>query len=263
MTTKQTEALKLALEALKDYKRNDDRVSIAMGILQDALAEQPAPSSHLTDEQKAANGLAWLARLEAMREEFAGLAEQPAPVAEPHKQQYPTLTYGEVERTMQSLRNGTLEHQQAYEVMKDKPLYTSPPYEAAPLANANAGQRSVKPWVGLNDDDLDGYTKSNVLMVRHFERVLFERNTQPCLEGLPEPIRTPPEKGTEYWTIGLGRWTWGGTTHDYSSLGNGIWRCETDVWEVHAAIRRALGIESNIAAVFQNRHEAKLREKNT
>lgn len=124
-------------------------------------------------------------------------------------------------------------------------------------------QPASKPWVGLNDDDLDGYAKSNVLMVRHFERVLFERNTQPCLEGLPEPIRTPPEKGTEYWTIGLGRWTWGGTTHDYSSLVNGIWRCEADVWKVHAAIRRALGIESNIAAVFQNRHEAKLREKNS
>ena len=40
---KQTEALKLALEALRDYRRSDDdRVSVAMGILQEALAEQSA-----------------------------------------------------------------------------------------------------------------------------------------------------------------------------------------------------------------------------
>lgn len=117
-----------------------------------------------------------------------------------------------------------------------------------------------KPWVGLDDTDLKGHTKSDMIMVRHFEQMLFERNTQPCLEGLPEPIRTPPEKGTEYWTIGLGRWTWGDTTHDYSSLRNGIWRCETDVWKVRAAIRRALNIESNIAPVGQNRQEAKLKE---
>ena len=39
------EALKLALEALKDYRRSDDdRVSIAMRILQEALAEQPKES---------------------------------------------------------------------------------------------------------------------------------------------------------------------------------------------------------------------------
>ena len=40
---KQQEVLKLALEALRDYRRSDDdRVSVAMGILQEALAEQPA-----------------------------------------------------------------------------------------------------------------------------------------------------------------------------------------------------------------------------
>jgi hypothetical protein len=45
--------------------------------------------------------------------------EQPA-------QQEPTFTFGEVERTMQALRKGTLAQQQAYEAMKDKPLYTAP-----------------------------------------------------------------------------------------------------------------------------------------
>lgn len=51
--SKQTEALKLALEALRDYRRSDDdRVSVAMGILQEALAEdssgteQPARCRH-------------------------------------------------------------------------------------------------------------------------------------------------------------------------------------------------------------------------
>lgn len=41
--SKQQEALRLALEALRDYRRSDDdRVSVAMGILQEALAEQPS-----------------------------------------------------------------------------------------------------------------------------------------------------------------------------------------------------------------------------
>ena len=51
---KKTESLKLALEALRDYRRSDDdRVSVAMGILQEALAEQTAqqqdPVGYVTD----------------------------------------------------------------------------------------------------------------------------------------------------------------------------------------------------------------------
>ena len=55
-------------------------------------------------------------------------AEQPA-------QQKPVGTYQEIMRTMIALRTGTVVQQQAYELMKDKQLYTSPP-----------AQRT---WVGL------------------------------------------------------------------------------------------------------------------
>ena len=80
-------ALKLALEALKDYRRSDDdRVSVAMGILQEALAA--VPEAH----------------------------KQPAPVAEPHKQQEPVAWK---DRTY-----GNLHHQ---DFGNSIPLYTSPP----------------------------------------------------------------------------------------------------------------------------------------
>ncbi len=50
MIDKKDEALKLALEALRDYRRSDDdRVSVAMGILQEALAEQPAQQQELSN----------------------------------------------------------------------------------------------------------------------------------------------------------------------------------------------------------------------
>ena len=56
---KKTEALKLALEALRDYRRSDDdRVSVAMGILQEALAEQPAQQEPVAWITK--NGKGWL-----------------------------------------------------------------------------------------------------------------------------------------------------------------------------------------------------------
>ena len=60
---------------------------------------------------------------------------------------------------------------------------------------------------------------------------------------VPEPLKTPPEKGTEYWTLGGGQWTWYGTTHDFTSLGKGIWLTEQETWKVNRAIRVALGLE--------------------
>ena len=125
---KTQEALKLAREALENAwldasmgKGDVARHTEAIAAIREALAsganEQPAPSSHLTDEQKAANGLAWLARLEAMREEFAGLAEQPA------QQQEPVAYMDVCEKGQMSDLRFWSEPDNRHQV----PLYTSPP----------------------------------------------------------------------------------------------------------------------------------------
>lgn len=44
---------------------------------------------------------------------------------EPVTDQYPVGTYESITDIMLQLRNGTISDQQVYEVMKDKPLYTS------------------------------------------------------------------------------------------------------------------------------------------
>jgi hypothetical protein len=73
---------------------------------------------------------------------------------------------------------------------------------------------------------------------------------------VPSPLRTPPEKGTEYWTLGGGCWSWYGTTHDYTSLSKGIWLTYHETCKVNRAIRIALGLEEfTLSSVFQNRIE--------
>ena len=52
-------ALKLALEALRDYRRSDDdRVSVAMGILQEALAHAPTEREQPAQQQQ--EPVAWV-----------------------------------------------------------------------------------------------------------------------------------------------------------------------------------------------------------
>jgi hypothetical protein len=73
---------------------------------------------------------------------------------------------------------------------------------------------------------------------------------------VPSPLKTPPEKGTEYWTLGGGRWTWYGTTHDFTSLGKGIWLTERETWKVNRAIRVALGLEGfTLSSIVENTAE--------
>ena len=57
------------------------------------------------------------------------------------QQQEPVGTYQEIMRTMIALRTGTVVQQQAYALMKDKQLYTSPPAE--------------RTWNGLTHDEYD------------------------------------------------------------------------------------------------------------
>jgi hypothetical protein len=68
----------------------------------------------------------------------------------------------------------------------------------------------------------------------------------PQINGIevPAPITAPLENGAEYWTLGLGRWTWWGTTHDFSCYKEGIWETEQEVWKVRSAIRTALGVDA-------------------
>ena len=73
---------------------------------------------------------------------------------------------------------------------------------------------------------------------------------------VPEPLKTPPENGTEYWTLGGGHWTWYGTTHDFTSLGKGIWLTEQETWKVNRAIRVALGLEEfTLSSIVENTAE--------
>ena len=73
---------------------------------------------------------------------------------------------------------------------------------------------------------------------------------------VPEPLKAPPKKGTEYWTLGGGSWTWYGTTHDFTSLGKGIWLTERETWKVNRAIRLALGLEGfTLSSVVENTAE--------
>jgi hypothetical protein len=67
----------------------------------------------------------------------------------------------------------------------------------------------------------------------------------PQINGVevPPTINEPLEKGSEYWTLDLGRWTWYGTTHDFSCLKEGIWATKQEVWKVRSAIKKALGVE--------------------
>lgn len=57
---------------------------------------------------------------------------------------------------------------------------------------------------------------------------------------VPSPLKAPPDKGTEYWTLGGGRWTWYGTTHDFTSLGKGIWLTEQETWKVNRRLSHSL-----------------------
>ena len=108
------DTLKLALEALRDYRRSDDdRVSVAMGILQEALAHAPTER------------------------------EQPAPVAEPHKQEPIAWIY---KPHMELLWPDEIEVKDPSKHTGYKPVYTSPPN--VPTARAS------KPWVGLTRDEI-------------------------------------------------------------------------------------------------------------
>jgi hypothetical protein len=82
--------------------------------------------------------------------------------------------------------------------------------------------------------------------------------TQNYINGIeiPSPLKAPPEKGTEYWTLGGGCWNWYGTTHDFTSLGKGIWLTEQETWKVNRAIRVALGLEEfTLSSIVESRAE--------
>ena len=58
--------------------------------------------------------------------ELAELLEEAAEALQTTSKEEPIGTYESITDVMLQLRNGTIGDQQVYEVMKDKPLYTSP-----------------------------------------------------------------------------------------------------------------------------------------
>lgn len=167
MTTKD-EALKLALEALEAADKHHNTTSLPQAIKNYGSRDAHAKAGFetwLTVVPHALTAIraALASKSEALvhapteREQPAQLCkypycgcnskawckvEQPAPATELRKQQEPVAWFD---------KHGMVTHDPFEGVT---PLYTSPPYEATPLANANAGQRSVKPWTGLKNNDL-------------------------------------------------------------------------------------------------------------
>lgn len=67
-----------------------------------------------------------LAQASKESNELADLLEEAAEALQTPSKQEPLGTYESITDIMLQLRNGTIGDQQAYEVMKDKPLYASP-----------------------------------------------------------------------------------------------------------------------------------------
>ena len=126
---KTRQALKQALEALDCiysplHVREINKVGAAMAAIREALAEQPAPK--------------WQgARFDS------ALHEQPAPVAEPHKQQEPMAW---IERDMQC------DDYDPDSVTCQKPDIAADGWEWVPLYTS---PQPSKPWVGLSTIELD------------------------------------------------------------------------------------------------------------
>ena len=141
---KTQEALKLALEALRDYRRSDDdRVSVAMGILQEALVEQPA---------------------------------QQEPVAKPYAYEYGrnngdgtysvVIEKGDLVQTAPAVYN-YVRPRKAHKDWPIKELFDSPP--------------ASKPWVGLTDEEIQKefhpLHATGLQFARSIEAKLKEKNS--------------------------------------------------------------------------------------
>ena len=156
---KTRQALKQALEALDCiysplHVREINKVGAAMAAIREALAEQPAPK--------------WQgARFDS------ALHEQPAPVAEPHKQQEPMAW---IERDMQC------DDYDPDSVTCQKPDIAADGWEWVPLYTSPQPAQPSKPWVGLTDEEVDecyywkGRQWTTDELVRHVEAKLREKN---------------------------------------------------------------------------------------
>lgn len=124
--SKKDEALKLALEALRDYRRSDDdRVSVAMGILQEALAEQGC--DYCNHPQYAGTKCKNCGREQlAQQRHISYVCPQCYWTLEKQPAQQEPLGHG------------------------GRPMTLRECMEAEEPANANAG----KPWVGLTQEDM-------------------------------------------------------------------------------------------------------------
>ena len=148
------EAMTLALEALEE----------SLGYVEEEAENAQRLYGQYPTRQARIQGLKddvrkHMKAITALRE---ALAEHPA------QQQEPVGTYQEIMRTMIALRTGTVVQQQAYELMKDKQLYTSPLAE--------------RTWNGLTHDEYDAICDKHSAMsdfdfLADIEAKLREKNT--------------------------------------------------------------------------------------
>ena len=123
------------------------------------------------------------------RQEFETLMRRLL-VEKPAQQEGSVFTFGEVERTMLALKTGTFEQQQAYEVMKNKPLYTSP--QPAPATELRE-QQEPKPKFVRNVDGVPCIT-----LVEHEH--LMRSRPQPAQQE-PVACLVETEQGAMVWPI--------------------------------------------------------------
>jgi len=164
--SKEREALKQALEllAVATYQSPDlqQRRTDVINAGLSALAEQPAQQEPVAwivefDDGYVETTTRLVSDWKRGMWESAGKRFTVKPLytsPQPAQQQESVFTFGEVERTMLALKTGTFEQQQAYEVMKDKPLYTRPQQYIEHCIWARSGNRPcphVQPSKPLTD----------------------------------------------------------------------------------------------------------------
>jgi len=73
-----------------------------------------------------------------------------------------SVTYKEVQDSMNALEKGNLYQQVIAEELGERKLYTTP---------------QQRPWVGLTDEETSGFTPHEMAVVKYVSKVLQEKNT--------------------------------------------------------------------------------------
>ena len=137
----------------------------------DRMKKPTPPPECQTDAEKTAFAFGWWKALEENRKQPA---QQQEPVAWMIWTHGPVLVF--MSKDEANMEFDRLNHAYPEPTRMLVPLYTSPPIEATPLAS----QRSVKPWVGLTDEEAIFLIENECLgrgdLVEAIEAKLREKN---------------------------------------------------------------------------------------